>query len=111
MTKLIGGSLSSANVPTNRIVIIDQTHIVLCCFLNARGQTQVSAEACVIDYRSSAADTHSDILTHCTVSRSVRLVGVQFGPRLYLGLSRSSFFIGSLAVVFGTIAYLGRPML
>ena len=66
-------------------------------------------EACVIDYRSSAAETHSDILTHSTDSRRVsRLVGVQIGLRLYLGLSRSSFFIGSLAVVFGIIAYLGK---
>jgi hypothetical protein len=111
MTKLIAGSPSSANAPTNRIVIIDQTHIVLCCFLNARGQTHVSAEACAIDCRSSAADTHSNILTHCTDSRPVRLVGVQIGLRHYLGLSRSSFFIGSLAVVFGTLAYLGSPML
>ena len=37
-TKLIVGSLNSTNVPINQIVIIDLTHIVLCCSLNARGK-------------------------------------------------------------------------
>ena len=39
----------------------------------------------------SCTDTHSDILTHSTDYRRVRLVGVQIGLRFYLGFSTSSF--------------------
>ena len=92
-------------------MIIDPTHIFLSCCLNSRGKPQVSTEACVIDYRSSAAEAHCDILTHSTDCRRVRLVGVQIGLPVYLGLSTSSFFNGSLAVVFGGIAFLGSPVL
>jgi hypothetical protein len=81
LTNLLGLLLAGrvvGGVCLVRLLLVQQwkTYTLQYCWsLNARGKPKFLAEACVIDCRSSAADTHGDILTHCTDSKRVRLVG------------------------------------